>query len=98
MTAAAALEAVTLGGARVLGLDAEVGSIVPGKHADLAIIDLADSPHDPVEDPVVAVIQGGSPQRVAATLVGGEERYRRGVTEWPDSIRAARKARSQMLR
>jgi cytosine/adenosine deaminase-related metal-dependent hydrolase len=98
MTAAAALQAVTLGGARVLGLDAEVGSIVAGKHADLAIIDLAGSPHDPVEDPVVAVIQSGSPQRVAATLVGGEERYRRGVTQWPDSTRAARKARNRMLR
>ena len=97
MTAATALEAITLGGARVLGLDDQVGSLAPGKQADLTIIDLAGSPNDPVEDPVVAVIQSGSPHRVAATLVGGEERYRRGVTQWPDSTRAARKARNQML-
>ncbi len=92
-----ALESLTLAGARVLGLDDELGSLVPGKRADLAVIDLAGSPFDPVEDPVSAVILGGSPDRVAATLVAGEIRYRRGVTTWRDSTRAARRARSRML-
>ena len=55
------------------------------------------SPFDPVEDPVTAVVLGGSPDRVTATLVAGEERYRKGTTEWPDSRRAARRARSRML-
>jgi 5-methylthioadenosine/S-adenosylhomocysteine deaminase len=93
-----ALELATLGGARVLGLDADVGSLVPGKWADLAVVSLDDSPLSPVEDPVVAAVLGGSPDRVAATLVGGEDRYRRETSVWPDSRRAARRARSRMLR
>jgi 5-methylthioadenosine/S-adenosylhomocysteine deaminase len=98
LTAAEALELATLGGARVLRLERELGSLVPGKWADLAVVSLEDSPLAPVEDPVVAVVLGGSPERVAATLVAGEDRYRRGTSAWPDSRRAARRARSRMLR
>ena len=97
LSAGRALELATLGGARVLGMDSEVGSLVPGKQADLAVVSLEGSPFDPVEDPVAAVVLGGSPDRVAATLVHGEDRYRRGTSEWPDSRRAARRARSRML-
>ena len=97
LSAAHALELATLGGARVLGMDHEVGSLVPGKHADLAVVSLEGSPFDPVEDPATAVVLGGSPDRVAATLVHGEDRYRRGTSAWPDSRRAARRARSRML-
>ena len=97
LSAASALVLATLGGARVRGLADEVGSLVPGKQADLAIVSLDDSPFWPVEDPVAAVVLGGSPERVAATLVAGEDRYLRGTTAWPDSRRAARRARSRML-
>ena len=44
LTAAQALELATLGGARVLGLDDRLGSLVPGKQADLTVISLAGSP------------------------------------------------------
>jgi 5-methylthioadenosine/S-adenosylhomocysteine deaminase len=98
LTAGLALELATLGGAKVLGLEAELGSLVPGKWADLLVLSLEDSPLAPVEDPVVAAVLGGSPERVAATLVAGEDRYRRGTSAWPDSRRAARRARSRMLR
>jgi 5-methylthioadenosine/S-adenosylhomocysteine deaminase len=98
LTATRALELATLGGARVLGIDDEVGSLVAGKRADLTVVSLEGSPLDPVEDPVVSSVLGGSPERVAATLVAGEDRYRRGITAWPDSTRAARRARSRMLR
>ena len=97
LSAAQALELATLGGARVLGLDDRIGSLVPGKQADLTVISLAGSPFDPVEDPVAAAILGGSPDRVTATLVAGEPRYLKGTTSWLDSTRAARSARSRML-
>jgi cytosine/adenosine deaminase-related metal-dependent hydrolase len=98
LSGAETLELGTLAGARVLGLADEIGSLVPGKHADLAVVSLEASPFDPVEDPAAAVVLGGSPDRVLATLVGGEDRYRRGTTTWPDIRRAARSARSRMIR
>ena len=97
LSAAEALELATLGGARVLGMADRIGSLVPGKQADLVVISLAGSPFDPVEDPVAAAVLGGSPDRVAATLVAGRERYLKGTSQWPDSTRAARSARSKML-
>jgi cytosine/adenosine deaminase-related metal-dependent hydrolase len=98
LTTAAALELATLGGARALGLEAEIGSLTPGKHADLAVVSLEGSPFEPVEDPVTALVLGGSPDRVAATLVSGRERYRKGSTEWRELTDAARSARNHMLR
>jgi cytosine/adenosine deaminase-related metal-dependent hydrolase len=97
LSAARALELATLSGARALGMDDRIGSLVPGKEADLTVISLAESPFDPVEDPAAAAILGGSPDRVTATLVAGEPRYLKGTSRWPDSTRAARSARSKML-
>lgn len=97
MSSGEALELATIGGARVLGMADRIGSLAVGKEADLTVISLAGSPFDPVEDPVTAAVLGGSPDRVTATLVGGEQRYRKGTSRWPDSTRAARSARSKML-
>ena len=96
LTAADAFELATLGGARALGLDDEIGSIVPGKHADLTVLSLADSPFLPWEDPVTAAVLGGSPERIVATLVSGETRYERGMA-WPELTDAARSARGRLL-
>ena len=97
LTTADALELATLGGARALGLDAEIGSLEAGKQADLAVVSLADSPFLPWEDPVGAVVLGGSSDRVLATLVSGEERYRKGGTTWHASTSNAHRARARML-
>jgi cytosine/adenosine deaminase-related metal-dependent hydrolase len=98
LSAGDALELATLGGAKALGLDAEVGSIVAGKQADLVVLSLDGTPFLPVEDPVTAVVLGGSPGRVTATLVSGEDRYRKGTTECRELTDAARSARDRMLR
>src|SRR5205823_5471325 len=97
LTAAEALELGTLGGARALGLADEIGSLVPGKRADLAVVSLAGSPYVPWEDPAAAVVFGGSPERILATLVDGEERYRKEVFPWQRLRSDAASARSSML-
>jgi len=97
MTATEALELGTLGGAQALGLDSEVGSLVPGKRADLAVVSLAGSSYLPWEDPAGAVVFGGSPDRVVATYVGGELRYERGGMDWQELTAAAHSARRAML-
>ena len=97
LTAAGALELATLGGARALGLESEVGSLVPGKEADLTVLSLAGTPYVPWEDPVTAAVYGGSPERVVATLVAGESRYERGSNTWHELIDVARSVRAQLL-
>ena len=97
LSATEALELATLGGARALGLDGQTGSLVPGKRADLAVLSLSGSPYLPWEDPAAAVVYGGSPARITATLVDGQTRYERGGTEWHELIAAASAARGRML-
>ena len=97
LTASDALELATLGGARALGLDDTIGSLVPGKQADLTVLSLADTPFVPWEDPVTGAVLGGSPQGVVATLVSGKPRYEKGGKTWLELIDAARSARGRLL-
>ena len=98
LTAADALELATLGGARALGIEDSVGSLVPGKKADLTVLSLADTSFIPWEDPVTGAVLGGSPQGVIATLVSGKPRYAKGGESWPELIDEARNARRRLLR
>jgi cytosine/adenosine deaminase-related metal-dependent hydrolase len=97
LTAVDALELATLGGARALGLDASLGSLVPGKKADLAILSLAETSFIPWEDPVTGAVLGGTPQGVIATLVSGKPRYEKGGKTWLELIDGARSARGRLL-
>jgi 5-methylthioadenosine/S-adenosylhomocysteine deaminase len=97
LDAASALRLATLDAARALRLDAEVGSLTPGKRADLTVLSLAGTPYDPVEDPTVAVVFGGSPAGIAETIVDGRTRYRQGETAWHEVRSTASAARSRML-
>ena len=97
LTAADALELATLGGARALGLDSDRGSLTPGKRADLTVLSFAGSPFLPWEDPVTATVLGGAPERVVATLVSGQPRYRKGGKRWLELIGAAHSARERLL-
>ena len=92
-----ALELGTLGSARALGLDGEVGSLVPGKRADITVVSMAGSSYLPWEDPAGAVVLGGSPDRVVATYVDGESRYEKGGMDWHELTVAAHSARRAML-
>jgi cytosine/adenosine deaminase-related metal-dependent hydrolase len=97
LSADEALELATLGSARALGLDGEVGSIEPGKRADLLVLSLEGSPFLPWEDPAAGVVLGGSPERVTATLVDGEIRYERGAFDWHELRQRGAEARDRLL-
>lgn len=97
MPAAQALELATLGSARALGFADELGSLEAGKLADLAVVSLEGSPFLPWEDPAAAVVLGGSPNRVMATLVGGEIRYERGAFDWHELRQKGVEARDRLL-
>ena len=92
-----ALRLGTIDAARALRLDAEVGTLTPGKRADLTVVSLAGSPYHPVEDPAAAVVFGGSPDRVLTTIVAGQVRHRKEETEWQEVRSTASAARQRML-
>lgn len=77
MTVRTALALATIGGARVLGRAAEIGSIEPGKLADLALWRLDTPAHAGIDDPVTALVLGSAPP-LAALIVNGREVVRDG--------------------
>jgi cytosine/adenosine deaminase-related metal-dependent hydrolase len=97
LTAQDALRLATLGGASALGLEHEIGSLTPGKQADMVIVALSETSLVPWEDPAAAVVLGGSPSAVLATYVEGRPRYERGGLEWHELRNAAASARGRML-
>jgi cytosine/adenosine deaminase-related metal-dependent hydrolase len=96
LSAHEALGLATIDAARALGLAGEIGSLAPGKRADLTVVSLAGTPYDPVEDPAVGVVFGGSPAGVLETIVNGQTRYRQG-DPWHEVRSIASAARRRML-
>ena len=70
LTARQALWLGTMGGARCLGREHEIGSIEPGKQADLALWRLDGFEHAGIADPVAALVFGSLPP-LRLLLVGG---------------------------
>ena len=85
LSAATMLELATIGGARALRMDDEIGSLEPGKRADIIAIDLSGSRQTPLVDPVTAVVTGAASADVLFTMVGGVPRYERGGV-WHNDI------------
>jgi cytosine/adenosine deaminase-related metal-dependent hydrolase len=56
-----ALELATIGGAEVLGRADELGSLEPGKLADVALWRMDGLPHAGIDDPVAALVLGSQP-------------------------------------
>ena len=71
MTVRQALELATMGGARLLGRDQEIGSLEAGKLADIALWRLDTLPHAGIADPVAALVLGAPPP-LELLLVNGE--------------------------
>lgn len=78
LPAHAALHAATLGGARALGLGARVGSIEPGKRADLVAVALRGPELAPCYDPVSQLVYAAGREHVTHVWVDGELRVRDG--------------------
>ena len=66
------LRLATIDGARVWHLENEIGTLTPGKQADIAVIDMR-SPHlDGFGDPVAVMVLGAGPADVETVIVGGD--------------------------
>jgi cytosine/adenosine deaminase-related metal-dependent hydrolase len=71
MPAAQVIRMATLEGAQVLGLDGRIGSLEPGKQADLIRIDLSAPRLQPVYDIYATLVFSGMPMDVQDVMVGG---------------------------
>ncbi|MDQ6778980.1 MAG: amidohydrolase [Actinomycetota bacterium] len=71
-TAAEVLYAATMGGARSLCLEDDVGSLTVGKKADIVLVDLDASPFVPLNDPCVHLVYSENGSSVTDVLVDGE--------------------------
>ncbi|MDZ5812365.1 amidohydrolase family protein [Halorubrum sp. AD140] len=72
VTARDTLEMATIEGAKGLGLDDEIGTITPGKRADLVLIDANDFMTAPSHSPVQTVVFQSDPSHIDTVLVDGE--------------------------
>jgi cytosine/adenosine deaminase-related metal-dependent hydrolase len=73
-----ALRWITVEGARMLGQQDRIGSITPGKQADLVLIDATKPNMQPVNDPVNAVVMQTSLANIDSVMIAGRWRKRHG--------------------
>ncbi|MBM3821179.1 MAG: amidohydrolase family protein, partial [Acidimicrobiia bacterium] len=97
-----ALAMGTIGGARALGMDRHIGSLEPGKRADLIVVSMRAARQAPMYDPVSHLVYTTRGDDVQTTIVHGKVlmRDRRMLTldeaavlnearQWSEKVRAA---------
>jgi 5-methylthioadenosine/S-adenosylhomocysteine deaminase len=81
------LETVVRGGAAALGLDAEIGSLEPGKWADLCCLDLGGPATQPALEPLSQALLAGGRDLVSDVWVAGRQLLSEGQftrLDWPE--------------
>lgn len=89
MTPRRLIETATIRAARVLGLDDRIGSLTPGKRADIVLIRKGPFGDSIVNDACAHVLLQTSPRDIDTVLVDGEVRMRHGALSGFDPQRAA---------
>ncbi len=101
MSAMTVLEMATLNGARALGQENDIGSLEPGKKADLAVVDLSDARSTPnANDVVSTLVYSGQSSAVRDVFIDGRQvmRNREVLTlREADVLAAAKTHASRML-
>lgn len=83
------IETATIGAARVLGLGDRIGSLTPGKRADIVLIAKGPFGDSVVDDACAHVLLQTSPRDIDTVLVDGKVRMKAGVLQGFDARRAA---------
>ncbi len=86
----------TLDAARALRLEREIGSIEPGKRADLIAVDLSEPHQLPTHNPYGTLVHTASQENVLWTMVGGKVRYE--AHQWPQVDHERVFARAEEMR
>jgi 5-methylthioadenosine/S-adenosylhomocysteine deaminase len=86
------LEFATIEGARACGMDRRIGSLTPGKRADVIVVRADSFGMTPLNNPVGAFVYNAHPGLVDTVLVDGEVVKRDGVLLGVDAARVRRLA------
>lgn len=82
----------TLDSARALGIEERVGSLEPGKQADIIAVDLSESHQVPTHYPYSTLVHTANQENVLWTMVAGEVLYQRHSWSRLDPERLYRRA------
>jgi 5-methylthioadenosine/S-adenosylhomocysteine deaminase len=91
--AASALRMATLAGATALGLDAQIGSLRPGKQADAISVNLGAFPHLPCYDPLSHLVHVAGRDQVTDVWVAGQRLVQAGALATLDAADLGARAR-----
>lgn len=83
------IETATITAARVLGLGDRIGSLTPGKRADIVLVRKGPFGDSVLDDACAHVLLQTSPRDIDTVLVDGKVRTRAGVLQGFDAQRAA---------
>ena len=98
--AEAALELATIGGAKALGLDSEIGSIEVGKKADLVLYDTMRPEWQTLFNPVNSLVYNADGRSVHTVLVDGRviiDNYRPTFVDTEELIRKVQRIGKDMM-
>ncbi|HEY6418700.1 MAG TPA: amidohydrolase family protein [Candidatus Binataceae bacterium] len=89
-----ALEWATINGAEACGLDAEIGSITPGKQADIIVVGNGSFAMRPMHEPLGSIVFQATTRDVGTVLIAGKIMKQAGKLTGVDSDRLAAQAES----
>jgi 5-methylthioadenosine/S-adenosylhomocysteine deaminase len=92
------LEMATIEGARALGMDAEIGSLEPGKRADLIAVSMTAARQTPMYDPLSHLVYVTRGDDVKTTIVNGRVLMRDRKMLTLDEAEVLREARTMAER
>ena len=82
-----ALEWATIGGARALRMEDRIGSLKPGKKADIVMLRATDSNIWPVHNPVFSIVEQAGDGNVDTVIIDGITRKKDGKSTYPEDLR-----------
>lgn len=91
--AQAALEMATINGAKALGLDDRIGSLVAGKAADVVAVDMNGIDSEPIFNPLSQLVYAGNRNQVSDVWIAGRHLLRQGEFAQLDTEQLLSKAR-----
>jgi len=86
-----ALTWATIGNARAVGLEDQIGSITPGKKADLVMLRANDLNLFPVHDPLLSITDQAHSGNVDTVMIDGMIKKQGGKRVFPDAVLSKRR-------